>query len=191
MLAMFSFSANAQTDDYSSYLTRAWECLDSGNCDAAQRNYNVYKEMTGNSNPSLENAINNCQNPPQLPVKKTYNVGDNAKDIVGTDDYIIAYLDSSGEHGFAIRKGTGKYESTWYASSSAPSISELRLLYNNRYVLNLTGEYWSSTMVDGSGSAFTMPKYYTYNFSTGETKKRREPLFSDKPLYKNLSIKRF
>ena len=59
----------AQTTDYSSYLAQAWECLNSSNCDAAQRNYDMYKEMTGNRNPSLEGAISRCIQEKSVPAK--------------------------------------------------------------------------------------------------------------------------
>lgn len=49
----------AQSDN-SSYLAQAWECLNSSNCDAAQRNYDLYKELSGERNLSLEKAIGDC-----------------------------------------------------------------------------------------------------------------------------------
>lgn len=58
---VYAHIVTAQTSDYSSYLVQAWECLHSENCEAAQRNYNVYKELSGDKNASLEEAISNCK----------------------------------------------------------------------------------------------------------------------------------
>lgn len=48
-------------DDYGFYLQKAQQRLAEGDCDGAQRNYNVYKELTGIENADLENGINECQ----------------------------------------------------------------------------------------------------------------------------------
>ena len=48
-------------DDYGFYLQKARQRLAEDDCDGAQRNYNVYKELTGIVNADLENDINECQ----------------------------------------------------------------------------------------------------------------------------------
>ena len=111
---------------------------------------------------------------------KTYNIGDDAKDLVGESGFKIAYLDNSGKHGFAIKRcGYTKRASTF----SSPTIDELKLMYRNRYVLKLYGECWSSTHEEGSkychmGFFAALKgkdhcKYYTFDFSQGKTNKRR------------------
>ncbi len=44
----------------SSYLNLAMEKIESGECDAAQRYYNVYKELSGITSPELEQRLENC-----------------------------------------------------------------------------------------------------------------------------------
>lgn len=48
-------------DDYGFYLQKAQQRLAEGDCDGAQRNYNVYKELTGMGDADLESGINECQ----------------------------------------------------------------------------------------------------------------------------------
>ena len=112
---------------------------------------------------------------------KAYNIGDDAKDLVGESGFKIAYLDNSGKHGFAIKRcGYTKRASTF----SSPTIDELKLMYRNRYVLELsTKECWSSTHEEGSKHCHTgffaalknkdYCKYYTFDFSKGKTNKRK------------------
>lgn len=64
-IALFSIcgcAISAQTSDYTSYLSKARECITSGNCEAAQRNYNVYKDLSGKVDYKLEEAIRDCKN---------------------------------------------------------------------------------------------------------------------------------
>lgn len=172
----------AEAQDYSEYLESAKRLLKEGNCDKAKSNYDVYVKLTGQTVSWLDSDIKDCIAKKTKP--KTYNIGDDAKDFVGYSGYKLAYLDGSGKHGFAIKfedysKG-GPY--------SCPSLDELKLMYKNRHSLGLNGEYWSSTEVDGSGSFFTMEKYYTYDFSIGEIKERR---LQGSGQYKRLEIERF
>ena len=60
ILSMITFCSNAQTD-YSDYLNKAMEKVEAGDCDAAQRFYNVYKELTGNNSSWLEKAMKECE----------------------------------------------------------------------------------------------------------------------------------
>lgn len=59
MISVFALYGYAQTD-YSDYLNKAMEKVEAGDCDAAQRFYNVYKELTGNTSSWLEKAIKDC-----------------------------------------------------------------------------------------------------------------------------------
>lgn len=93
-------------------------------------------------------------------------IGDDAKFIVGYSGYKIAYLDKSGKHGFAIKYD--EYSDFTCECDFFPSIIELRMMYDNRYVLGLSGEYWSSTM--DSKRVFSGDLYKTFDFSTGTTK---------------------
>lgn len=68
---VYSFAICAQTNDYTSYLSKARECVEAGNCDAAQRNYNVYKDLSGGRDYSLEEAIVKCKEKSSIKNVKT------------------------------------------------------------------------------------------------------------------------
>lgn len=61
MLTWGTFNCKAQTDDYSTYLDKAREKIEAGDCEAAQKLYNVYKELTGKNNIGIETGIEECQ----------------------------------------------------------------------------------------------------------------------------------
>lgn len=158
----FGMTVQAQSDN-SYYLAQAWECLNSGNCDGAQRNYDVYKQMTGTRSSSIENAIFECSQSKKNSEKKSYSIGDEAKDFVGYEGYKIAYLDASGKHGFAVKlEGEGERP----IGNSSPSFSECEILYRNRLSLGLSGEYWTKERVAAFGD------WYTFDFSSGKRKAR-------------------
>lgn len=146
--------------DYSEYLNKANEQLKNGNCEKAQKYYNVYKQLTNTTYPIIEKGIKECWDSKK--VEKTYKIGDDAKDLIGIGGYRIAYLDASGRHGFAIQV-RGKTIS----EGRSPSLDELKLMYQYRYILGLEGEYWSSDKTNKLTS-----DVYTFDFSTGKTHKR-------------------
>ncbi len=61
---------SAQTD-YSDYLNKALKELEAGNCDAAQKFYDVYKELSGKTVTSAEVMRADCGRK-----EKTYKLGD-------------------------------------------------------------------------------------------------------------------
>lgn len=150
---VLAFSVNAQSD-YSLYLSQAWECVTAGKCDAAQRNYGVYRDLTGSRIPSLENAIIECQKSASATEVKSYHIGDDAEDFVGKEGYKIAYLDRNQKHGFAIGSG--------FTSDGWPTMEECELMYPNRFSLGLSGEYWTSERENFWGPI----DYHTFDFST-------------------------
>ena len=197
LVAIFALSVNAQTD-YSFYLSRAWEKVNSGKCEAAQRSYDVYKELTNKRNVPLEEAIAKCEQVPQdqakkqnaKPVqepnqsqpqkKKAYAIGDDAYGLTIYSGYKIAYLDATGKHGFAIQEGLLAEAPP---ISTSPTIDELRRIYWNRKSLGLKGEYWSNTLVSTNSK-----KWYTLDFSTGETRRRE---WRSEVMYKTIKVIRF
>lgn len=179
IISVFALYGYAQSD-YSDYLNKAMEKVEVGDCDAAQRFYNVYKELTGNTSSWVEKAIKDCEDKSK---PKTYNIGDDAEDFIGYSGFKIAYLDASGKHGFAIK--FDEYTSFTYDNDIYPSIDELKLMYRNRHSLGLNGEYWSSTKDDKK--KYTFDHYYTFDYSSGEMRSR-ETLEVE---YKSLLIKRF
>ena len=67
-LAVLSINCNAQSDPYE-YIGLVTEKLITGDCDAAQKFYNVYKGLTGVTNKSIESSIMECKG---IPVQEQY-----------------------------------------------------------------------------------------------------------------------
>ena len=86
----------------------------------------------------------------------------------------IAYLDASGQHGLLL-VDESKYQRTYYNGKSdkyyrrIPTKGELELIYQNKNLLGLRNEYWSSTR---SKKVANWEFYYTVNFSNGSSNSR-------------------
>ena len=143
LFAALIFTASAQSD-YSSYLNKAMEELETGDCESAQKYYNVYKELSEKSKPSVQVLIDDCVKEKN----KKYVIGQ--KILVEGKTYIIAFLNESGEHGFAIYDAG--IDDIYYphsdervAEQKIPSWDELNIIYKNNALIGLTGVYWSRT----------------------------------------------
>lgn len=174
LLVLLAFNLKAQTPD-PTYLNKALQQLESGNCDAAQLYYNAYKELTGDSISSVEALIANCFGNPD----KTYKLGDQM--TVGEITYTVAYIRNGGKHGLAVFDEGWKSIAHPYSSElrqkyiiqkGIPTFDELKLLYENRDAVRLFDVYWSCT-VDEKDSYL----YKTMDFSTGtvDSKKIYDP----------------
>lgn len=145
---------SAQTD-YSEYLNKAIEKLEAGDCNGAQKFYNVYKELTEKTVSSVETLIADC--------KRELRLGD-VIDVNG-EQYIIAHLMENKLHGFAIR------DYGIYAMSQSqikqltdeqkiPTWEELMIVYKNNQYIGLTGRYWSETMKKYEGNVYSGYTFY-------------------------------
>lgn len=128
---------SAQTEDYSKYLNNALEKLESGDCEAAQKYYNVYKELAGNSVTSVEVLLAECGK------EKTYKVGDYIQ--VGDEKYQVAYVRDEGKHGLAVLdKGWSRISIEEIEKKAIPTWDELKQIYVNHNVIGLFDIYWST-----------------------------------------------
>lgn len=138
LFLMMAFSMCAQTD-YSEYLNKAMEKLEAGDCAAAQRFYNVYKELAERSVSSIEALIADCMN--------ELHIGD-VMDVNG-ERYIIAYLMDNKQHGFAIKdigvQSLNYCFNDYIKEHQIPTWEELDIIYKNNQYIGLTGQYWSRT----------------------------------------------
>lgn len=151
ILSIIAFCGNAQ--NHTDYLNKAVEQVEAGNCDAAQMFYDVYKELTGNNSSWLEKAIKDCV---EKTKPKTYNIGDDAEDIVGKHGYKIAYLDASGKHGFAVcEMGSGPMKEEYVDNHLIPTWSEFNMINNNNNILKLDGQYWTTKVASIQDSEVT------------------------------------
>lgn len=60
-ISMMAFSLAIYAQDYNEYLQNARQRIAEGDCDAAQRNYNVYKSLTYITDKDLEHEIEECR----------------------------------------------------------------------------------------------------------------------------------
>ena len=156
---MVTLTCSAQTD-YSHYLDKAMQQLEAGDCDAAQKYYNVYKELSGKTVVSVEVLIGDCGK------EKTYNVGDYID--VGDEKYQVVYIRDGGKHGLAVlNKGWQKLHDLFdlcVTRKGIPTLDEMKLIYSNRDLVRLYDIYWTCSKTNSSSNIF----YYTTDFSTGK-----------------------
>lgn len=162
LLVLLAFNLKAQVPD-PTYLNKALQQLESKNCDAAQMYYNAYKELTGDSKPSVQALIDECFGNPD----KTYKLG--YQITVEEITYTVAYVRDGGKHGFAIyNKGwnaitsNGEEKQMYIVQKGIPTFDELKLLYQNRDAVRLYDIYWSCS--EDTENSY---KCKTLDFSTG------------------------
>lgn len=139
LLALFiivPFCMYAQ-NDYASYLDKAMSKYEEGDCVAARKFYNVYKELSGKTVSSMEELLNGCKS------KSGYAINDKIK--VGDYYYSVAYTENNGEHGLAVYDwGEGPITSKMIRKRQLPSEQELNLISSNAYKINLPCDhYWT------------------------------------------------
>lgn len=162
IFAMLALIVNAQFD-YSSYLNKTLEKLESGDCESAQKFYNVYKDLSGETKPSVQALIDNCNQ------ENKCRIG--GKIIVDGEEYTIAHLVGNKNHGFAIRDigvislcvpSTLEY----LKKQMIPSLDEMKIIYNNNDNLGFTGKYWTSSVYGYQDRGYTY--FYLFDFLTGK-----------------------
>ena len=160
LLTAISVSLSAQSD-YSSYLNKALEKLEAGDCEAGRRFYNVYKELSGKSVLSVEELISDCSR------SAGYKLGDII--TVGDKKYTVVYIRDNGQHGYAILDmGWTTMKSENVSRKDVPTLSELKQIYNNRDAVRMYDIYWTCTKSDTKKESDSY--YVCMDFSTGTTK---------------------
>ena len=140
IFATVAFNVNAQTD-YSNYLKKAMDKLESGDCESAQKFYNVYKDLSGESKPSVQILINDCMK--KADEGKVYKINDKIER--GGKIYKVVHTEDKGTHGFAVcDMGSGPITDNMIANRQLPTRSEMKIIIRNRHKINLTsGKYWT------------------------------------------------
>lgn len=159
IFALFVFNVSAQSD-YSSYLNKALEKLEAGDCEAGRKFYNVYKELSGKSVLSVEELISDCSR------SAGYKLGDII--TVGDVKYIVVYIRDNGQHGYAVfDKGWIGLVWTDITKKSVPTLQEMKQIYANRDAVRMYDIYWTCTVDETANRS----DYLTcMDFSTGITK---------------------
>lgn len=160
--------------DYSEYINKAIEKLEAGDCVAAQKFYNMYKELSGQTSSNLEKRLIDCLKED----KQTYHIGDimpmtyhqnvkftylsgkeENKEFKNQYKGRIAFLEDGGEHGFAVYYiGPGHLTQTVEFGGKVvhslpwpvPSLSEFQLMMPNIDILGIKEgeEFWTSSSND-------------------------------------------
>jgi hypothetical protein len=202
-MLLCSTAAWSQTDDTENQvMQKVTEALSQGDCDRAQRNYNVWKDLTQTTNSSVESRIKSCFDAKETATTKedtksnsVLQVGQNYTAIYYKqgDEYsckgIIAYLDYSGKHGLLLRdeKRSNKTPKSWSVEApwKVPTKEELETIYKNKIKLGLNDEYWSST----KKKCLNGDCYYTMDFYSGKVNVRdtyESNLFTGKKSHANI-----
>ncbi len=156
----------AAQSDYSSYLTQSMDELRKGNCEGAQKWYNIYKELSGETKSSVQIMIDDCfQN---SVAEKVYKINDKIQ--VNSLTYKVIYIEDKGKHGFAVCDyGSGPITDDMIAGRKLPTRSEMKIIYKNRHKINLTdGEYWTIDQ-ESSSSNYYLSFYYNNWHTTSRT----------------------
>ena len=153
--------------DYSQYINKAIEMLEAGDCATAQIFYNIYKDLSGKSIPSVEAMMNDCKN--YLHIGDTINVQGKK--------YTVAYL-SNKKHGFAIRDigvySLSRFDMRYYLREQMiPTSAEMDTIYINNKHIGLTGRYWTSDRtgryrIYNNDSSYKCYYYYYFDFLIGK-----------------------
>jgi hypothetical protein len=151
-----STAAWSQTDDNLSkeVFKKITEAILKGDCDRAQRAYNVWKELTEKTNPDIEAEIEDCKNSDKKKPTPKLKIG---QDFQGGR---IAYLDDSGIHGWVVTISDVTNEAVYwdianktckeltldgYSNWRLPSREELKMILKHKKLFGMHSEYWSST----------------------------------------------
>lgn len=165
-MTFLSINIAAQSD-YSSYLDDAMSKIKAGECESARKFYNVYKEMSGKSSPSVEALLIDCEDSAVKTDSNRHYINEKIK--IGEFLYRVAYVEDEGQHGFAIYDyGSSKLTSKLIKSRSVPTRSEMQIIARNAHLLNLKTDlyYWTLDKCDNDWG----PRYFIFNLSTQETK---------------------
>ena len=140
LFAMVANMANAQSD-YSNYLDESLSEISKGNCEGAQKLYNVYKEMSGSEKPSVQILIDDCNK--KNDENRLYKINDKIEKEGKI--YKVAHIEDKGRHGFAIcDMGGGSITNDMITNRQLPTRSELKIILRNRRKINVTsGKYWT------------------------------------------------
>ena len=162
LFAMFALSVNAQSD-YSSYLNKAMEKLEAGDCESAQKFYNVYKDLSGESKSSVQILIDDCKKSK----RKLHYLGDTIN--VDGKAYIVVSLSDDGKHGIAVfNKGKGKLTNKLIDDHLIPSIEELYKIRENKELIGVYDWCWSYDWVRYDES-FNEHRYAGLDFNSNKS----------------------
>ena len=142
-----------------------------------------YKNVLSNNpnDPNMSREINSLQNlldknQNSTMQEKTYKIGDQFNGVAGGysyegSGYIVCHLDDTQKHGWIMKISDGWWRRICITSTPGarrtPNKDEMLMIYNNRHILGLNGQYVTSTISKKIGGFIY---YYVLDFGTGEFK---------------------
>lgn len=140
LIVACTLAVHAQSD-YESYINKAMEKLEIGDCEGAQKYYNVFKDLSNTTKASIEVLINDCKQ--NMIANKVYAIND--KITIDGNIYKVTHIEDKGKHGFAIcDMGSGPLTKEMITKRMLPTRSEMKIIIRNRTRINLTrGDYWT------------------------------------------------
>jgi hypothetical protein len=145
-LFLCSTAALAQTDSTANkVLKKVIEALVNGDCDRAQRNYNIWKEFAAKTNPDIETEIKACKS--EKKQDKGYVELKDADIAVQTKDIVVSKLYYDDAKLLCEGSTLGGYKD-W----RLPTIVELSAIFTDKdklFNVSQSGSYlyWSSSIV--------------------------------------------
>lgn len=125
-ILIFNVTCVCAQNDYSNYLNRAMEKLESGDCESAQKFYNVYKDLSGETKKSVETLIADCSKK-IVGQKSSYRINDKLE--INGKLYRVAHIEDKGKHGFAIYDmGAGPITKEMINARQLPTTSEMLII---------------------------------------------------------------
>jgi len=158
--------AQAESGNY--YLQMIGQRLSEGDCESAQRNYNMWKKLTEKTDADIEAEIEFCQKA-NTNIKTNKNTSDSLYIGMDYQGGRIAYLDGSKKHGLIITiHNVTNEEVTWAAANDTckalkiggyidwrlPSKEELLEICKKKSLFGLFSYYWTSNYYSSSSAAY-------------------------------------
>jgi len=171
----------SQTDDTANkVLEKVVEALLNGDCDRAQRNYNIWTDIAGKTNTDIEAEIKDCKPLPQGDVNPTQAAKGTLK--IGQDYQggRIAWLDKSGVHGLIVTiqdvtpvpvpwdtavKVVKELKIDNYNDWRLLSLGEAKEICKNKALLGMYSVYWTATRDERLTNEYN----YLFDFSKCST----------------------
>lgn len=175
-LLLCSITLWSQTDDTANLVfKKVTEALVNGDCDRAQRNYNIWKALSETTNPDIEVEIRECKSESEKKQDKGYVELKDAGIAVQTKDVVVSMLYYDDAKLLCENSTLGGYKD-W----RLPTIVELSAIFSNKDKLD--SNFFKNRNVSKSG--YSPPIYWSSSKIVSNDKKTKSKDVSvEKPIY--------
>jgi hypothetical protein len=173
-MLLCSLAALAQTDSTANkVLKKVTEALVNGDCDRAQRNYNIWKELAAKTNSDIEAEIKACKS--EKKQDKGYVELKDAGIAVQTKDIVVSKLYYNDAKLLCEGSTLGGYKD-W----RLPTIVELSAIFTDKDKLD---DYFFKTR-NVSQSGYRPPVYWSSSVVSNNESAKNKNASVEKPIYK-------